>query len=211
MKVFLYDNEKNNEYIGEHICQKNPVKVGEFLLPSNGTLIEPLVAEEDKLVIFSSGSWTRVEDFRKKEVYSKVDRSVFEIRELGPIPDEYTLLKPETKFDFWVNGEWITDQIEIAEHEDEVELSKGLEVLRAGQKIIAYIGILNRQANITSEEVIAFLQMFANIVTLLNNGALKTAEELIEDAPLNVLPMITVEYKQKILDRIARYREQLGV
>lgn len=52
MLVYLYNNE-NKRFIKEYICQKNPKKPNEFLIPKYSTIIKPIENKTGYYIVFN--------------------------------------------------------------------------------------------------------------------------------------------------------------
>lgn len=61
-----------------------------FGLPSNSTNVKPPKAEKGFVYCWNGKAWRKTQDQRGETVYNKKDGSVFEIKQLGPIPGNYT-------------------------------------------------------------------------------------------------------------------------
>ena len=53
--VYTYD--KDGYHVGQTVCQPNPRKPGEYLLPANSTTIDPGTAPQDKVMKFDGTLW----------------------------------------------------------------------------------------------------------------------------------------------------------
>lgn len=56
-----------------------------------------------------NGEWIQVIDLRGRKAYDKQTAIEVEVKALGALPDELTLLEPMTEFDYWDGQGWITD------------------------------------------------------------------------------------------------------
>lgn len=104
MKIYNYD-KRTKEYINSTNARENPMVRGEYLLPANATFIEP----KDKENIFDGDKWIYKEDNRSKIVYNKKTLQPKTVDYLGIIDNNYTLLKPISNCDEWINDNWVTD------------------------------------------------------------------------------------------------------
>ena len=80
-------------------------------IPNGALTVKPLAPKIGFAVIAKNDlSGTEyIRDFRGKEIYSINDRSSHIISELGAIKEGWTLDKPTTEFDTWINDAWVTD------------------------------------------------------------------------------------------------------
>ena len=95
-----------HEYTGRETAPENPKRPGEYLIPANSTLTEPPAIREGYARVWTGTVWTYAEDHRGETVWRDHDTSM-EIRELGPIPEGWTIERPEEK----VTRAWITETV----------------------------------------------------------------------------------------------------
>ena len=94
MKVYSYDRH-TSEYVGERQARPDPLTHGQFLVPARSTPIKPdLEAGDNQVVVFESGGWVVKEDHRGKVAYDS-EGAELKIKIIGPLPDGYSLTKPE--------------------------------------------------------------------------------------------------------------------
>ncbi|KAB7715700.1 tail fiber assembly protein [Plesiomonas shigelloides] len=103
------------EYIGKSDCYI-PAGTG---LPAYCTHIAPPVAGEGQAVIFNEqeNSWQLVDDHRGNIAYNTETRRSETITYPGSLPDNLTLLPPNTEFDIWSGTAWVTDENAQREHQ----------------------------------------------------------------------------------------------
>lgn len=65
-----------------------------YLLPADSTFVPPIPKQEDTACVWNGKAWELVEDYRGKTVWKSHYESM-EIKELGPIPEGYSLVRPE--------------------------------------------------------------------------------------------------------------------
>jgi hypothetical protein len=106
----------------------------------------------------------------------------------------------------------VTKQYEAEQlaQQKEDQISKAVQVLDAGKRIIAYVGMLNRGLDITEDETIVFTNFFLGLKNLLEVGSLVTARTQIGLIPVGVMG-ITEEYKEAVLEKITQYINQYGL
>lgn len=126
---------------------------GQYHIPCNALLTEPLPEKQGYAVIAKSDlSGTEyTEDYRKRIVYKKTDKSQLKIKQLGAIPNGYTALVPQ-QFDEWINGEWVRnakkeheyyitecDQQRLSEYQQKVDplLSEAIIKRLMGNNLVA--------------------------------------------------------------------------
>jgi len=102
--VYNYDRE-NNEYISstqEHVVAGSGI-------PANSTFVKPLDHKDGFTQIFNEADqkWKYIEDHRYDDVYNIKTKQKEDIRYLGKLKPEHTLLAPPS-FDYEIiDGEWI--------------------------------------------------------------------------------------------------------
>nr|WP_217702166.1 hypothetical protein [Vibrio ostreicida] len=89
---------------------------GMFHIPKDALQCEPLAPKAGFAVVAvlnQSGQAFEtqyVEDHRQLTIYDQADSARSQVvSELGPIESGFTSEKPETEFDEWVNGAWVTN------------------------------------------------------------------------------------------------------
>ncbi|SFN70197.1 tail fiber assembly protein [Xenorhabdus japonica] len=116
-----------NTETGEYLCADMERTVLGFSLSAGAYLDEPTLPESDNVAVCRSPdglSWGHVPDYRGKTVYHIKNRESRVIQQLGSLPPELTLLRPNTDFDVWNGKKWVTDfaaqkakRIELAERQ----------------------------------------------------------------------------------------------
>lgn len=93
------------------------------MLPEYASLTAPArQANDNEAILLKDGNWIYVEDLRGQIIYSKKTGEESIVKELGEISDDYTKIKPQTKFDAWDGEKWITDAKK--QHEYDVDIAK---------------------------------------------------------------------------------------
>ncbi|HHY8328586.1 tail fiber assembly protein [Citrobacter braakii] len=83
-----------------------PVGVG---IPACSTLLAAPSCGEGEVAIFDldMGRWTVQEDHRGEIIYSIETGEPTEINKIGPIPNDYTVSKPNSAADEWDGEKWV--------------------------------------------------------------------------------------------------------
>jgi hypothetical protein len=102
IKVFNF-NPLNNELIGP----SDAWVVAHTGLPAYCTLDTPPMKKKGKAIVYAESGWTYQDDNRGASVYATADGSVSRITELGPLPQDKTLLAPSSEFDQWDGKAWV--------------------------------------------------------------------------------------------------------
>ncbi|EGU31078.1 hypothetical protein [Vibrio scophthalmi] len=85
--------------------------------PATALTVKPLPAKANNVVVVCDidergkpHGTKYLEDHRGKTIWLKSDcNQSKQVGELGPIGDGWTLLKPETPYDEWINDAWVTN------------------------------------------------------------------------------------------------------
>lgn len=86
------------------------IQAGEGLPAQSTNLPLPELAEGKKAV-FTKDGWLLKEDYRGLVVYDKLNCVNSKIvSQLGAIEDGWTLKIPQSRFDEWINGAWVTNE-----------------------------------------------------------------------------------------------------
>ncbi|MDN6909568.1 hypothetical protein EXW21_16435, partial [Enterococcus faecium] len=75
-------------------------------LPAYCTDITPPTRTPGFASVFGGVHWSVMEDHRNKNAYNIINQNEISIYELGKVPDGFTLLKPDSKFDEWNGNAW---------------------------------------------------------------------------------------------------------
>ncbi len=113
MKVYIYDSE-TKEFKNEYSPQKNPKKVGEYLLPRYSTIIKP----EEKtgfVSVFDGSKWVLKPDFRGKEVIYLESGIIETYKKIGELPEGVMLLDKYKTSDEYIK------KINLQEKEKQME------------------------------------------------------------------------------------------
>lgn len=149
MKVYNYDFE-NNEYYSstlEHVVRGSGI-------PAHSTLVKPLEYKEGYTQIFNEDKqkWKYIEDHRYDDVYNIETKQKEDIKYLGALKPEHTLIAPPSHDHEFINSEWIITEerqkeLDALEKQQELnELNQKLESIERG------IARLERIKDRTDEE-----------------------------------------------------------
>lgn len=143
-------------------------------IPGFSTMSIAPVADDGFAVCWDGKAWNQVEDLRGKTAYKKSDLTSEMVRTLGPLDDEYTLLKPTTPYDKWGGTQWVTDA--DAQHSADVAAAEQTKqnLLAAARSTIS-IWQTELQLGIISEEdkkqLIAWLAYIKEVQAIDSNNA----------------------------------------
>ncbi|MEW5152157.1 tail fiber assembly protein [Morganella morganii] len=83
--------------------------------------------------------WLHVEDHRGKTAYDKTTKEKVLINTVGALPDNLTLLEPQTLFDKWNGTKWVTDKAEQHAHDVTVAENQKTILLAGAEQEIAML------------------------------------------------------------------------
>lgn len=126
--VYNYDGETGVS-IGSTV-ETLMVGVG---IPAHSTITKPPAVNSGEVAVWNveAGAWEAKEDHRGEVVYSTDDGREIIVSQVGPYPENTTILKPETAYDKWDGNAWVTntvqqhaDQVAAAENEKRQRISE---------------------------------------------------------------------------------------
>ncbi|MGF1805853.1 hypothetical protein L4C31_11450 [Aliivibrio sifiae] len=118
-------------------------------LPESYSLIEPPKSDEGFVVQLIDDAWQQIEDHREQLIYDCSDCTLYEeVEVIGVIKEGFTLNKPLTPYDEWIDNQWITNQSNkhIADFNQIDEMRRGL-YSRACDPLIAEANIKRLQGD----------------------------------------------------------------
>lgn len=162
--VRVYDcHSVTKEYMG-FTDEKLTVGVG---LPAHSYLDEPPESKDGFAICRVEGQWQYLPDFRGQTAYNKKTTKSVEIKELGELSDELTLVKPETEFDYWDGQSWRTNVEQQKEHQiKQVDIEKQYRLNQAEKQL----AVLQRaiKFDIATEEEIQLAEQLEIYSVLVN-------------------------------------------
>lgn len=140
VKVYNYDRE-NHEFISstmEHTVKGSGV-------PAQSTQIQALELKDGFTQVFDEESqkWEYVEDHRYSDVYNIHTKQKEDIRYIGELKEEHTLLAPPSFDHDFVNGAWIITEEKQAELDDQVKQQRINELKSSIQKLESDLVVAN--------------------------------------------------------------------
>lgn len=132
VKVYNYDRE-NREFISstmEHTVRGSGI-------PAQSTLIENLELKDGFTQVFDeeSQAWSYVEDHRYSDVYNIHTKQKEDIRYIGELKEEHTLLAPPSFDHEFIDGTWVITEEMRAELDDQVKQQRINELESSIQKL----------------------------------------------------------------------------
>lgn len=105
LKVYVTDD--CGFLVGEAVAQ---ISEGTSLPAHSYTDLPPTAGDSEVVMRSSDGHhWLVLPDYRGQTAYAKDGSGTTEIKEVGEVPEAYTLVKPQTEFDLWDGDKWVTD------------------------------------------------------------------------------------------------------
>ena len=120
-KAALFDKDGFVTSEGWALIYNTDTKTGEFInatyeyvaegigLPDHVCLDAPNPVDDEHAIVRVGDKWIYPVDHRGKKIYSTKTGAESTVTEIGDIPNDYTLLKPNSEFDFW-DGAWVLDE-----------------------------------------------------------------------------------------------------
>ncbi|MBJ9947775.1 hypothetical protein I5729_01420 [Acinetobacter bereziniae] len=93
-------------------------------LAANSTDIKPPKIPKSKIAVFdlSAQKWSIVNDFRNMSAYSIIDQSEVKIDYVGDVKEGFTLLKPNSIYETWLDNAWVDQRTEEKIISDEIAI-----------------------------------------------------------------------------------------
>ncbi|MBJ9954408.1 hypothetical protein I5735_15355 [Acinetobacter baumannii] len=93
-------------------------------LAANSTDIKPPKIPKSKIAIFdlSAQKWSIVNDYRNMTAYNIIDQSEVKIDYVGDVKDGFTLLKPNSIYETWLDNAWVDQRTEEKIISDEIAI-----------------------------------------------------------------------------------------
>lgn len=104
-KIVYSFNPITREFTGNYNCQPNPLVKGQFLMPANATEIEPPTTKENEVACFIEGKWKIFDDYRKNQVIDIVSKVIFEIQNIGSLPENCYIISNDEISEFYSGKE----------------------------------------------------------------------------------------------------------
>lgn len=126
-------NSQTNEYQGS-TYQFLPAGVG---LPAQSYLDAPKEVDDDHAIVRQDDKWIYPTDYRGKRIYSIETGAESTVTFIGDIPDDFTLLKPNSDFDSWNGKKWVLDKDKQHQYEIAIAQSQQLQLLNGANSAIS--------------------------------------------------------------------------
>jgi len=108
-------------------------------LPANCTNIKPPETKSGNVAVFDNNKnkWSIVEDHRGVVVFNINTTEAIYLTDLGPLPENVTLISPSCEYPKWNGEEWIQDTDALKNAMQEKAESKRQELLTTANETIA--------------------------------------------------------------------------
>ena len=133
--AIVYNVDAKGEFL-QATYQYLPVGVG---LPANAYLDAPKSVKDNQAIIRNGQKWTYPKDFRGQKVYSITTGAEITVNQIGDIPDNYTLLSPNSEFDSWDGEKWVLDTEKQHQHDVDIATSQKKQLLSDVNEQISYL------------------------------------------------------------------------
>jgi hypothetical protein len=131
----IYNVDFKGEYSGA-TYQYLPFGVG---VPANSYLDAPKPVKDGKAIIRDGDKWVYPADHRGKKIYSTATGAESTVTEIGDIPGNHTLLKPNSEFDSWDGEKWVLDENKQHQHYIAVATAQKKQLLSEAGSQIDYL------------------------------------------------------------------------
>jgi len=104
----VYQTNQLGLYVGTATADESPLEPGVFLIPGGCVEVAPPEAPEGKIQSWDGKRWTLLDYFHGLIVYNTHTLEPMTLTGAGPIPNGYTVLRPQPG-QVWKNGRWVDD------------------------------------------------------------------------------------------------------
>lgn len=129
----VYNVDFKGEFLGA-TYQYLPVGIG---VPANSYLDAPKEVDDDHAIVRQDDKWIYPTDYRGKRIYSIETGAESTVTFIGDIPDNFTLLKPNSDFDSWNGKKWVLDKDKQHQYEIAIAQSQQSQLLKEANNEIS--------------------------------------------------------------------------
>lgn len=104
----VYQTNHLGLYVGPANAYESPLEPGVYLIPGGCVEVAPPEAPEGKIQSWDGKRWRLLDYFNGLIVYNTATREPLTLTGVGPIPNGYTVLRPQPG-QVWKNGRWVDD------------------------------------------------------------------------------------------------------
>lgn len=134
--ALIYNTDTNT---GEFINATYEYVAEGIGLPTHVCLDAPKPVKDGKAIVRVGDTWTYPSDHRGKKIYSKATGVESTVTEIGDIPDNHTLLKPNSEFDSWNGEAWVLDENKQHQHYVAIATAQKKQLLSEATMQIDYL------------------------------------------------------------------------
>lgn len=150
-KIAQFNNDGFVVTAGWALIYNTDTKTGEFInatyeyvaegigLPAHACLDAPNSVDDEHAIVRVGDKWTYPSDHRGKKIYSTETGAESTVTEIGDIPDNHTLLKPNSEFDSWGGENWVLDENKQHQHYIAVATAQKKQLLSEATMQIDYL------------------------------------------------------------------------
>jgi len=104
----VYQTNPLGLYVGQAFADPSPIEPDVYLIPAGCVEVPPPATVENKVAVWSGGKWQLVDFYQGVTAYSITTGEPLTLDGFQPLPNGYTLKKPEPN-QVWKDGEWVDD------------------------------------------------------------------------------------------------------
>lgn len=104
----VYQTNHLGLYVGAVTADESPLEPGVFLIPGGCVEVAPPEVPEGKAACWNGKRWQLLDYLNGLIVYNTTTREPRTLTGVGPIPNGYTVQRPEPG-QIWKNGRWVDD------------------------------------------------------------------------------------------------------
>lgn len=108
MTKIVYQTSPLGLYVGPVEADESPLEKGVFLIPAGCVQLAPPNAPPGKVQLWNGTTWELLDWLDGVTAYDTRTREPLQLQGMDPLPDGYTLLKPEPH-QVWKDGAWVDD------------------------------------------------------------------------------------------------------
>ncbi|OCG34767.1 MULTISPECIES: tail fiber assembly protein [unclassified Gilliamella] len=150
-KIAQFDKDGFVTTEGWALIYNTDLKTGEFInatyeyvavgigLPDHVCLDAPNPVDDEHAIIRDGDKWVYPADHRGKKIYSTETGVESTVTEIGDIPNDYTLLKPDSEFDVWNGEKWVLDENKQHQYDVNVAIAQKKQLLSEATTQIDYL------------------------------------------------------------------------
>lgn len=108
LSITVFQTDHLGLYVGPTTADESPLEPGVFLIPGGCVEVAPPEAPQGKIQHWNGKRWQLLDYFNGLIVYNTGTREPLTLNGVGPIPNGFTVLRPQSG-QVWKNGRWVDD------------------------------------------------------------------------------------------------------